>query len=208
MLKVIKIVIWILAPLFVLMGMYASINQMPPNPQSYNPGFYENPITTWIHVLPGLLFMVLAPLQLSSKIRSKFLAFHKWVGRVFVFSSILVGISAFLIVFNFPYSHYNDDIPNISEQLPDVFFGSLFIIFTALGYYHIKKKNIEKHREYMIRVFSIGLGISLFRVLMVATAIFGQSPLEFIGLFFWIGFSTTWLIGETYIFLSKRKLLK
>src|SRR5688572_4609419 len=43
---------------------------------------YEtHPRNTLLHVLPGALLMLLAPLQFSKRIRNRYLTFHRWLGR-------------------------------------------------------------------------------------------------------------------------------
>src|SRR6266853_1578685 len=46
--------------------------------------FARFPILTLVHILPGLLFMVLGPLQFRSAIRARHLRWHRWSGRIFV----------------------------------------------------------------------------------------------------------------------------
>jgi len=52
------------------------------------------PILTLVHIVPGLLFMLLGPLQFSSTIRARHLRWHRWSGRVFVVCGVVIGISA------------------------------------------------------------------------------------------------------------------
>tara|TARA_R110002073_G_scaffold14554_1_gene59321 strand:- start:101920 stop:102534 length:615 start_codon:yes stop_codon:yes gene_type:complete len=199
MFKIVKVLIWIAIVIFVSLGVVASINQMPPDPNSYNPGFVKHPIMTWLHAIPGLLFMVLGPFQFIPSIRRKYPLYHKISGRIILVSCLLLGISALMIVFTFPYTRINENLSDLSEQIPNTFFALLFLIFAFLGYYYIRKKNITKHRKYMIRVFAIGLGISLFRIIIIVTAIMGMNPLLYFGVFFWLGFSITWACAEVYI---------
>src|ERR1700726_3698890 len=52
--------------------------------------FAHYPVLTLIHIVPGLLFMLLGPLQFSSTIRARHLRWHRWSGRVFVAFGFLV----------------------------------------------------------------------------------------------------------------------
>src|SRR6266567_2802854 len=49
---------------------------------------------TLAHVLPGMLFMVLGPLQFVRRIRSSYPWLHRWTGRAFLIASLIVGCSA------------------------------------------------------------------------------------------------------------------
>ena len=56
--------------------------------------FARYPILTLVHIAPGLLFMMLGPLQFSSTIRARHLRWHRWSGRIFVICGAIIGISA------------------------------------------------------------------------------------------------------------------
>ena len=43
--------------------------------------FARRAILTFVHIVPGLLFMLLGPLQFSSTIRARHLRWHRWSGR-------------------------------------------------------------------------------------------------------------------------------
>jgi hypothetical protein len=64
--------------------------------------FAHYPILTLVHIVPGLLFMILGPLQFSSTLRSRRLAWHRWSGRVFVFCGLVIGVSALVMSFWMP----------------------------------------------------------------------------------------------------------
>src|ERR1700738_2309339 len=61
--------------------------------------FAHYPRLTLIHIVPGLLFMLLGPLQFSSTIRVRHLRWHRWSGRVGVAFGFVIGISALVIRF-------------------------------------------------------------------------------------------------------------
>src|SRR6476646_10720991 len=44
--------------------------------------FAHYPVLTLVHIVPGLLFMILGPLQFSSSIRARHLRWHRFSGRV------------------------------------------------------------------------------------------------------------------------------
>src|SRR5215472_14334297 len=64
--------------------------------------FAHYPILTLIHILPGLLFMILGPLQFNSTIRARHIRWHRWSGRVFIVCSLVIGISALIMSFGMP----------------------------------------------------------------------------------------------------------
>jgi uncharacterized membrane protein len=201
--KVLETIGWVFVFLFAISGIIISVLQIPPNPNSYNEGFEQHPVQTLMHVIPGLLFMLLGPIQFMETIRKKYINFHRWCGRIFLVSCLFIVASAFYIVVTFPFE-------GLIEQLATLFFGGLFTYSLIMAYHHIRKKNISKHREFVIRVFSIGLGIITIRILIgVVQAMSNYQFREIFGWTFWGGFGFTWLIGEWWIWYSRsKKVLK
>ena len=46
-----------------------------------NPGFLDFPFVTALHVVLGGIYLILAPLQFVSRIRSRLLAYHRQMGE-------------------------------------------------------------------------------------------------------------------------------
>jgi hypothetical protein len=64
--------------------------------------FAHYPILTLVHIVPGLLFMLLGPLQFSSTIRARHLRWHRLSGRIFVICGLVTGISSLVMSFGMP----------------------------------------------------------------------------------------------------------
>lgn len=60
---------------------------------TFDRGFGLHPVLTFVHIVPGGLFMILAPLQFIPNLRSRCLWFHRWSGRIIVVSGLTIGIS-------------------------------------------------------------------------------------------------------------------
>src|SRR6266436_2049596 len=64
--------------------------------------FARYPFLTLVHIVPGLLFMILGPLQFSSTIRARHLRWHRLNGRIFIVCSVVIGLSALVMSFAMP----------------------------------------------------------------------------------------------------------
>ena len=62
-------------------------------------GFAKHMTLTLIHILPGGLFLILAPLQFVPGIRQKHLKVHRWMGRILVLCGLIIGVSALVMSF-------------------------------------------------------------------------------------------------------------
>ena len=155
--------------------------------------FSQHKLLTLIHVIPGMLFMVLGPLQLSRTIRNKYLQFHRWSGRVFLVCCLIIAGSALMMSFRMA-------IGGANETAATVLFALLFLFCLTKAFIHIRRKEVLLHREWMIRGFAIGLGVATVRPIVGAFfAARRLSPHEFFGTAFWLGFTINLIAAEAWI---------
>jgi len=197
-------VVWTGVVVLALIGIAAGILRLVilargpgsgPNP-AVNSGFAAHPALTVIHIIPGLLFMVLAPLQFVAGIRARRPRLHRWIGRTVLALALVIGISAMVMSFRMA-------IGGINEMAATVLFDALFLFCLVRGYAAARRRDFTHHREWMIRMFGIGLGIATTRPVMgafFATArLTHLTPHDFFGTAFWIGFTTTAVAAEGWI---------
>jgi uncharacterized membrane protein len=163
-------------------------------------GFKSYPWLTYIHIIPGALFVILGPVQFSTHLRNRYRQFHRWSGRVFIFSAYLIGITAFCIPFIL------GPIGGINEAAATIFFAIFFLIAVTRAWMYILSRNIRLHKEWMIRTFVIGLSVATIRPIVVLFFIFSKtSPAVFFGTAFWIGFTLHLILAEVWINYSRSK---
>jgi uncharacterized membrane protein len=159
--------------------------------------FARHPILTLVHIVPGMLFMILGPLQFSSRIRAQHLRWHRWSGRVFVACGLVIGISALLMSFGMP------AIGGVNQAAATTLFGTFFLFALSKAFWHIRRREVALHREWMIRAFSIGLAVAAIRpivgVFFATSPLTGLTPREFFGIAFWIGFVLLLIAAEAWI---------
>jgi uncharacterized membrane protein len=159
--------------------------------------FDRYPLLTLIHILPGLLFILLAPFQFSASFRSRHLQAHRIIGRTFLICGLIVGATALVMSFAMP------AIGGVNHAAATTLFGVLFLFALWKAYVHIRRREVALHREWMIRAFAIGLAVTTIRPIVgvfFATAhISGLTPHEFFGTAFWIGFTLHLIVAESWI---------
>jgi uncharacterized membrane protein len=159
--------------------------------------FARYPLLTLVHILPGLLFMVLGPVQFSSTLRARYLHWHRWSGRVYLICGLVIGVSALLMSVAMP------SIGGFNQAAATILFALFFLFALGKAYWHVMRRHIAQHREWMIRAFAIGLAVATIRPiigLFFATSRFsGLTPYEFFGTAFWIGFVLHLIAAEIWI---------
>lgn len=169
----------------------------PHNPAaSLDSNFAKHRALTMVHILPGLLFMVLGPLQFAGWIRSRHLWFHRWSGRIFVGAGLVIGLSALLMSFK-------ATIGGANETAATTLFAIIFLFDLVKAFVHIRQGQIAQHREWMIRAFAIGLAVAAIRPIVALFFAFSPlthlTPQQFFGTAFWIGFTLHFIAAEIWI---------
>lgn len=170
--------------------------------EPYNPGFLEYPNLVKMHAALGAVYLALAPLQFLTPVRSRWLSFHRITGRVLTAIGLAIGLSAIFIGLVIPFS-------GLSEQVIISIFGAFYVVALVKGFLCIRRREIAKHREWMIRAFSIGLSIATMRLVFIpALIIVGADDatartLSIIS--FSVAFSVHTLVAELWIRRSRKR---
>jgi uncharacterized membrane protein len=168
--------------------------------------FARHPILTMIHIVPGLLFMVMGPLQFSESIRARHLQWHRWNGRIFVTCGFIIGISALLMSFTMP------SIGGLNQAAATILFGSFFLFALCKAFWHIRRREVALHRQWMIRAFAIGLAPATIRpivgIFFAISRFSNLTPAQFFGTAFWIGFVLHLIAAEAWIHATLPQTIK
>lgn len=156
--------------------------------------YLAHPGVALLHILPGLAFVALGPLQFVAGLRARAIAWHRWTGRLLVAAGILSGVFALATAFRLP--AYGGAL----TQAATVLFGAIFLYSLARGFVHIRRREIAAHREWMLRAFALGLGVATIRVVIaLLQAVAGLGFAEVFGAAFWIGLGLNLAVAEAWI---------
>lgn len=156
-----KVLIWlgwalVLGLIVYFLGKYA-LHYFTFTPESY--GTYFWPRFSWVvpHVACGLLALIIGPLQFWPKIRRDYLQFHRIAGRIYVVA-VLVGSAA-----AFGLASKIEGSPAYSLGLAGL--GTAWLTTTVMAFVAIRRKNIEQHRQWMVRSYVVTFAFVTFRLL-------------------------------------------
>lgn len=160
--------------------------------------FRQIPLTRAAHMGPGLIWMLFAPLQLVPAIRRRFPAFHRWVGRIAISMTLILIPSGLVFAARHPFAGA------FQELVPIVFYTVLYVVSVGLGLKNAWQRNYARHREWMLRAFAIGIGISSVRLwflLFLHTT--GMPAQQFFPTAFWVAFAVNLVIVEVWINVTR-----
>jgi uncharacterized membrane protein len=129
----------------------------PAEVRRFDGNFRDNRRMTLLHILPGALFLLFGFLQFSSRIRARWVAFHRWSGRVLLAAACILIVPALFLGLLTPYG-------GIGEAIAIALFGGVFPIILAVGFAAIRRGDVTRHRAWMTRAFAIGVGVSIERL--------------------------------------------
>jgi len=151
---------------------------------------------TLLHVVPGALFLALAPLQFVRRIRERHLQFHRWLGRVLMIAVVVSAVSSFYFGLVIP-------VGGVGEAAAIAVFGALMLFAVARGYIAARRGDVAPHRAWMIRAFAVAIGVSTIRVVaLVVQLIAPPRPEQLVVISFWTGWLLTLGVAELWIRLT------
>jgi len=165
--------------------------------------FAREKTLTLFHVIPGMIFMILGPLQFVRELREEHPAVHRWSGRVFLTASAVIGATGLTMALR-------GTIGGVDEKSAILLFGSFFLFALGKALWHVLHREFAKHREWMIRGYAVGLAVATIRPIMggffAAALMSGHAPQpeRFFGTAFWIGFTLQTIAAEVWVRWTRR----
>jgi uncharacterized membrane protein len=167
-----------------------------PEAAALDAGFAAHRLVTMVHIIPGLLFVLLAPLQFVRTLRTRHPRIHRWMGRVVLASGIVIGVTALVMSPQMA-------IGGASETAATTFFAIVFLFALVKAFLSIRKGNVALHREWMIRAFAIAFAVATIRpivgVFFATRRLTHFTPHDFFGAAFWLGFTIHLIVAEVWI---------
>lgn len=162
--------------------------------------YVEHPWVAIAHIVPGLLFVTLAPLQFVARIRQRHIRLHRALGRMLIGCAALSGVFALAAAFRFP------AFGGVSTQSATVFFGVILLFSLGKALHHIRRREVSRHREWMIRAFALALGVAGIRIIIgLFQALTDLGFEQVFGTAFWMAFSINLVIAEVWINVTRAR---
>ena len=164
-----------------------------PEPDSFEYRYARYPWLAYLHIAPGVLYLLLAPLQLARGFRRRHIRLHRRAGRIAIVAGLIAGLAGGLFGLLFPFE-------GALESAASVVFGTWFVAALIAAYRAIRANDIARHRRWMIRAFAIGVAVATIRLWIAAFE--GSGLLTFRGSFgvaFWLAFLMHALAAELWL---------
>ena len=125
------------------------------------------PLAARAHFLGGAVALVLGALQMNSRLRARYLAAHRWTGRVYLAAVALAGTAGFALAL--------DSFAGPVARSGFALLAVAWIATSCAAYLHIRSSNIAAHRDWMVRSYALTLAAVTLRIYLPASQIAGIS---------------------------------
>jgi uncharacterized membrane protein len=105
------------------------------------------------HTLSGVIALLAGPMQFSSRLRQRHLKFHRVLGRIYVISVFIGALSGIALAAGRP------GMPGTSMQ------AAAWIICTTAAFITARNRQIDQHRQWMVRSYAVTFTFVSSRVL-------------------------------------------
>lgn len=115
-----------------------------------------------VHIVGSMLALMIGPFQFLPGIRKgRWLKIHRWLGRIYLLSILFGGLGG-LYMAQFAYG-------GIISRLGFATLAVLWLYSGYRAYQHIRNKEIEAHRQWMIRNYALTFAGVMLRIWVPAT---------------------------------------
>jgi hypothetical protein len=126
-------------------------------------GLYEphSPAATsglGVHFLAGGVILILGCIQLIGKVRTRWPALHRWVGRIYVSAALLAGLGGLTFI---------SLVGTIGGRVMDIGFGlygALMVLAAVQTFRFARARSLSRHRAWALRLFALAIGSWLYRM--------------------------------------------
>jgi uncharacterized membrane protein len=117
------------------------------------------PMRGWLllHISSGMVALLTGPWQFSRRLRQRYLQLHRITGRVYVIAVLCGCMAGFRLAIGTTFGW--------AWGLGLAALALAWFLTTGMAYYAIKQKQIQIHREWMVRSYVVTFAFVTFRLL-------------------------------------------
>lgn len=179
-------------------------------PHGYVEGDWKGNLVVGVHILLAAILVIGGPLQLMPQVRDRFRTFHRRLGRLYVTTAIVVSTAGLIMVWT------RGGVGDMTQRVSISIQAIYIISFALLSIKYAKARQLEKHRNWTLRLFMAVNGVWFFRVglmcwLLINGGPVGFSPQTFTGPFltalslFTYAIPLSLLVLEMYLYAQRKQ---
>ena len=187
-------IFWTIIILFSAYYLYRAINFRFVR-EGIGPTFWNKQFWFVSHLVTAVIPLITGPFQFWTWFRKHHIKWHRSLGKVYIIGCILGGLSALYLSITQPYP---------GSVVPSLILALLWLFMTSSAWITIKRKNVQAHRLFMIRSYTLTLSFVFLRIL--SDLVYKHHFLSFIknedvrdATYEWMSFVVPLLVVEFFI---------
>ncbi|MBC7877610.1 MAG: DUF2306 domain-containing protein [Anaerolineales bacterium] len=142
-----------------------------------NARFFAMPLPVIIHIIGASIYCILGAFQFSPGLRRRRPAWHRVAGRILIPCGLAAGLSGLWMTHFYPLSpHLQGDFLYGFRIL----IGSVMVMSIAISFSAILRRDIARHRAWMMRGYAIAQGAGTQAVVSILWLVILGTPSELI----------------------------
>lgn len=142
-------------------------------PHGYISGDLAGNLVVGIHLLFAAIIIICGPLQIIPQIRDYVPTFHRFSGRLYVFTAIILSFSGLIMVWT------RGSVGGMTQHISISFNAILIIISAIFAIRYAMKQDFKSHRIWALRLFLLVNGVWFFRVGLMFWLLINGGPVGF-----------------------------
>ena len=126
-----------------------------------------------IHLLFAIIIMIGGPIQFVPQIRTRFRKFHRWNGKLYIFTAFIASLSGIYMVLT------KGTISGTVGDLSVSFNGVLIMLFAILAWRMAMARKFKAHGRWVLRLFLVVNGVWFFRIGLMLSFFLNGGPFGF-----------------------------
>lgn len=127
-------------------------------PDLYDPNTLTATTSIGIHFAAGGIILILGSLQLITPLRRRFPAFHRWVGRLYIVSSVAAAIGGLIFIY------IKGTVGGTVMDIGFTLYGILMLVAALATYRYAVTGKFDQHRAWALRLYALAIGSWLYRM--------------------------------------------
>ena len=159
-------------------------------------------VTSWLHLLPALIIAIAGPLQFVRAVRKRWPTWHRLAGRCYLIAGLVGATTGFIIGGLNPFTGLSG--PGFNEAVATGVFSAYIIWALAMAYLCVRRRDFARHREYMMRSWSLMMAIATERILLLVLEVTTDVEIAILfGTTFWLAGAINVAVVEAWISLTR-----
>lgn len=143
-------------------------------PHGYVEGHTMGNIAIAVHLLLAFIITVGGPLQLIPQVRAHYPVFHRWNGRVYLLTALIMSTTGLYLVLS-----GRTQVGDTSQHIAVCINAILIMLCAGMALRYALARDFKTHRRWALRLFLVVSGVWFFRVGLMLSFVIFQRPFGF-----------------------------